>query len=73
MSMQLTDYLSQQDISDADFAALIGVDRSSVHRMRNGKQMPSVDVMRAIAEHTGGNVTANDFFGIATPDTQAAA
>lgn len=52
-------------MSDADFATLVGVDRSSIHRMRNGKQMPSVEVMRAIAEKTGGAVTANDFFGIA--------
>tara|TARA_R110002074_G_scaffold262994_2_gene435146 strand:- start:23050 stop:23271 length:222 start_codon:yes stop_codon:yes gene_type:complete len=63
--MQLSTYLSEQAMSDADFATLVGVDRSSIHRMRNGKQMPSVEVMRAIAEKTGGAVTANDFFGIA--------
>lgn len=63
--MQLKTYLETHSISDADFAALIGVDRSSVHRMRNGNQTPSAKVMRAIAEKTNGEVTANDFFGIA--------
>jgi DNA-binding transcriptional regulator YdaS (Cro superfamily) len=63
--MQLEAYLTAAEISEADFAHLIGVDRSSVNRMRRGKQTPSAEVMRVIAEKTNGKVTANDFFGIA--------
>jgi len=63
--MQLQAYLTDNQISDADFAALIGLDRSSVNRIRNGKQTPSAEIMRTIAEKTRGAVTANDFFGIA--------
>lgn len=68
--MQLSTYLSENAISDHSFAALIGVDRSSVHRIRNRKQTPSADLMRVIAEKTSGAVTPNDFFGVAV---QAAA
>lgn len=63
--MKLSTYLETNGLSDADFAALIGVDRSSVTRMRAGNQTPSLRTMQTIAEKTGGAVTANDFFGIA--------
>jgi DNA-binding XRE family transcriptional regulator len=62
--MQLSTYLATQKISDPDFAALIGVNRSTVHRMRNGKLTPSPTVMRAIADKTDNAVTPNDFLGV---------
>ena len=63
--MTLNQYLSDAKINDQDFATLIGVERSTVTRLRGGNQIPKPDVMRAIAETTSGKVTANDFFGIA--------
>ena len=63
-AMRLSDYLSEQGHGDAEFAVAIGVDRSSVNRMRNGKLVPSPAVMQRIIELTGGRVTANDFFDI---------
>lgn len=69
--MKLETYLSERSISDATFAQAIGVDRSSISRMRRG-QIPSKDVMVKIADATGGKVTANDFFGIATKVTPSA-
>lgn len=65
--MELVAYLKERGATDADFANAIGVDRSSVTRMRNGGQVPSADVMRRIADVTDGLVTPNDFFGVKTP------
>lgn len=63
--MTLNQYLSGAKINDQDFATLIGVERSTVTRLRGGNQIPKPDLMRVIADMTSGQVTANDFFGIA--------
>lgn len=60
--MKLSDYLSVNKISDADFAALIGVNRSTVSRLRRTGQCPSRQTVAAIARVTGGKVTADDFW-----------
>lgn len=62
--MKLATYLSERSISDAAFAAKIGVDRSSVTRMRAKGQVPSPATIRVIAEQTDGLVTPNDFFDV---------
>lgn len=62
--MTLADYLAREKIVDADFATRIGVERSTVTRLRAG-QIPKPDVMRKIVEQTGGEVTANDFYRVA--------
>lgn len=71
--MKLETYLSANKISDAKFAEMIGVDRSSVSRMRSKGQIPSKDAILAIARVTGGEVTANDFFGIASVSRRSSA
>lgn len=58
-------YLRDRDLSDDVFGAMIGLDRSSVSRLRRGAQMPRAATMRAIIKHTAGEVKANDFYGIA--------
>lgn len=63
--MTLDAYLTaRSDMTEAKFAGLIGVDQSTVNRLRKG-QIPTPPVMTKIYEHTHGAVTANDFFGIA--------
>ena len=62
--MKLKDYLAERGIKQADFAVLIEADQSTVSRLLNGA-IPTQRVMKAIAEQTKGEVTANDFFGIA--------
>lgn len=59
--MTLTQYLEREGLTDAQFADKIGVERSTVTRLRAG-QMPSSKTLLAIIEITGGEVTANDFF-----------
>lgn len=62
--MTLTSYLKKHSLTDDAFAALIDVERSTVTRLR-GKQIPKPEVMRRIAKATNGEVTANDFYGVA--------
>ena len=64
VGMKLSAYLSLNDISDADFGALIGVERQAVHRYRSGVRVPTKAVLTRIFEETGGQVSANDFFDL---------
>lgn len=59
--MQLADYLDKHQISDADFAALLGVERQTVHRWRMGQRMPRPNDLLRIRKVTGNSVTPNDF------------
>lgn len=66
--MTLDDYLKsrKQDdgLTEPAFAVAVGIDQSTVNRLRKGG-IPSKATMERIFEVTGGRVTANDFFGIA--------
>ena len=62
--MTLDHYLSAAEIKEADFAEQIGTTQSTVNRLRKG-QIPSRDLMVAIVKATDGQVTANDFYGVA--------
>jgi transcriptional regulator with XRE-family HTH domain len=59
--MNLARYLSSKEISDEDFAPLIGVDRATVNRLRRGRHRPSWETIEKIQAATKGAVTANDF------------
>jgi transcriptional regulator with XRE-family HTH domain len=63
--MQLADYLSANSISPRDFAKSIGVSKETVRRYISGERRPDLENMQTIAKATNGEVTANDFFGIA--------
>lgn len=64
--MTLLEYLKTNDISYADFAALIGAkSRATVYRYINrDRKSPSRKLMAKILEVTGGAVTANDFYDL---------
>ncbi|MCX7898496.1 MAG: helix-turn-helix domain-containing protein [Methylocystis sp.] len=59
--MTLAEYLSSNGISDAEFAARIGVDTSFVFRLRKNQANPSFKSLAAIEAATGGAVTLADF------------
>jgi transcriptional regulator with XRE-family HTH domain len=59
--MKLSAYLAHNEVSDADFAAAIGVERQAVHRYKSGLRFPTKSVLTKIFEQTCGQVTANDF------------
>lgn len=60
--MTLTDYLKREALTDQQFADRVGVDRSTITRIRAG-QFPSRKTLEAISATTNGAVTANDFLG----------
>lgn len=57
----LDSHLSESGESNAAFGVRVGVSEATISRLRNGKQSPSLALIRRIAEATGGVVTANDF------------
>lgn len=63
--MRLSDYLAKRKLSDEEFAAQIGVNRSTVSRLRRTNQKPSGETLEAIVRATRGKVTANDFWLVA--------
>lgn len=71
--MKLAAYLEKQNLSDDDFAALVGRHRTTILRWRNGGARPDWDALHAIEEATGGKVTARDFLGPKQPSKEAAA
>ena len=62
--MTLNEYLEWKQLTDEDFALLIGVRRPTVTRYRNGQRRPDWEVvMPRIVKATGGMVTADSFLG----------
>lgn len=68
--MQITDWLTKNDISDADFAAQIGVTRQALWRYKSGDRIPRRGILTKIQEVTGGQVLPADFFA-PQPETAA--
>lgn len=62
--MKLATYLAQMNLSDEQFAAMVQRSRSTISRLRNGRAIPSPELMRDIFTVTGGSVRADDFYGI---------
>ncbi len=71
--MLLSDYLAENELSDAAFARLIGVERQTVGRYQTGDRFPERHILLKIFEVTGGKVTANDFIDFGAPAEQAGA
>ena len=61
----LNTYLTRNGLSRAQFAARIGVTPEAVRKYLGKERIPTREVMERIVEETSGEVTANDFFGIA--------
>lgn len=61
----LQEYLTRADIDRIEFAARIGVSTETVRRYLTGDRIPDKERMLRIALATDGQVTANDFFGLA--------
>jgi transcriptional regulator with XRE-family HTH domain len=59
--MNLSDYMSKAEVTDADVATALGVHRASVTRYRNGKQKPSIKVLARLSTWSNGEITVIDF------------
>jgi transcriptional regulator with XRE-family HTH domain len=60
--MKLSAYLDLAKLDDAEFAAQVGCDRSTIYRIRKGDTRPSPALMIEIARETKGAVLPNDYF-----------
>lgn len=58
--MKLGDWLHERSMTLADFAAVIGVDESSISRYVNGR-LPRKEILSKIMTATDQRVTANDW------------
>ena len=58
----LARWMAMRGFDDDAVSAMLGIDRTSVSRLRRGKQRPSWELLPRIIEITGGAVTAEDFF-----------
>lgn len=78
MSTPLAAYMQSKKIGDAEFASLIGKDRSLVNRIRRGEVRPTLDVAAAIEAQTDGAIPMQAWVDAvvsddSTPDTKAKA
>lgn len=71
--MKLENFLIKFNVKKNQFAAQIGVRKSSVSMYCSGKRLPEKKVMTAIYRATSGLVTPNDFYDIGDSDANAAA
>lgn len=54
--ISLEDWLAEQDIKPADFAAELDVDHTTIWRIIKGKSKPSLDLAVAIERRTKGRI-----------------
>ncbi len=69
--MKLSHYLDEKSLNASAFAAVVGVEPSTVTRLLRGERAPSLALAARIREATGGKVTADDFLP-APASTEAA-
>lgn len=69
--MTLREYLGRHDIAVAAFARTLGVSVQALYRYINLERMPRRAECQRIADATGGEVTANDFYHAAHPPKAA--
>lgn len=60
--MTLGDYLAHHGLTAREFAPKVGVSAEAIRLYLKGERRPRAAVLEAIADETGGAVTANDFF-----------
>lgn len=59
--MTLADFMKSEGITDAALARDIGLERSTVTRLRRGQSKPSLRVLLALETVSKGKVRASDF------------
>lgn len=72
MTTALDAYLNRAGIKDADFAPLIGRDRSMVNKLRRGVVRPSLDLANRIEQATDGAVPMRSWVEVSPAQADAA-
>lgn len=62
--MKLELFLEKSDLSESQFAKMIGVHRNTIYKYTKGERRPEEEIMLLIAQVTGGLVTPNDFYDL---------
>lgn len=65
--MMLSDYLTTNKLTLAEFATRAGVSASTVFRIRDGVVLPSLRTIQRIERATGGSVTRIDLIASVRP------
>lgn len=73
LPMTLEDYLTTNEITDAEFAKRIERDPGTVSRLRRGLTKPDWQTLPRIFDATNGAVTPNDFLPAEPTDEGEAA
>jgi predicted transcriptional regulator len=60
--MKLSDYISENKLTQAAFGKLIGVSQAAIDRYLRGERNPHKKYMKRIIKVTGGQVKPNDFY-----------
>ena len=68
--MKLADYLTANQLSEAEFAGRAGISREMVNRLKNGQIWLSSETAERIYRATDGEVTPNDFLAARMGDQQ---
>jgi transcriptional regulator with XRE-family HTH domain len=58
--MKLSEWMEANRLTDEQFAVRVGIDRTTLSRVRRGLKDPSASLMRRIKSVTDGAVTADD-------------
>jgi transcriptional regulator with XRE-family HTH domain len=58
--MTLDVWMTAQNVTNTEFAVLIGVTRQALSRYRLGERMPDAEMVEKIEKATGGAVTVAD-------------
>lgn len=62
MSMTLEDYLDDQDMTQREFAELLGVTHQAVNQWLRGRRFPRRELIVKIEKITGGKVKPSDWY-----------
>jgi transcriptional regulator with XRE-family HTH domain len=65
--MTLKQYMTTHGISQVEMARMLGVRQPTIHRYREGLQVPGARVMQRLIDVTRGEVAPNDFFRMPRP------
>ena len=65
-------YRKNLGLSLETLADVAGVDKATISRIENGKQEPSLGLIRRLTAATAGRVTANDFAAAPEPKQEGA-
>lgn len=76
LGMNLDEWMTAKEVTDDALAAQVNADRTTISRIRRGKQRPSWELAARLVDVSGGEISADSFLpkieGSASPDKAVA-